>query len=123
MLRAEHLFPFLKLIRAMGAKDLLQQLSRVWQRAKAKVGDSDAEDAEAIAAVTEEIGLDVVAMLLEKVPDAEKEFFAFLSVYTGKSREELNKLSFQELIDILKQLVQEANFGSFFQSAVGSPEK
>ena len=123
MLRTEHLFPFLKLIRAMGAKDLLQRLSKAWQEAKAKTDNSGVEDAEAVATVTEKIGLDVVAMLLEKVPDAENEFFAFLSVYTGKSRDELNKLSFQELIDILKQLVEEGNFGSFFQSAVGSPEE
>jgi hypothetical protein len=120
MLKAKHLFPFLKLIKAMGAKDLLQRLARLWKEAKEKAGGTDTEAAQV---VMEEIGLDVVAMLLEKVPDAENEFFGFLSVYTGKKREELDELSFEELVEILKGIVQEANFSSFFQSAVASAEK
>ena len=115
MLKTKHLFPFLKLIRAMGIKDLLQRLSRLWQDAKAK-----ADTPEAQAAASGQLGLDMVAMLLERVPDAESEFYGFLTCYTGKARAELEELGVDELVALLKQVLAEANFASFFRSAVDS---
>jgi hypothetical protein len=111
MLKTKHLFPFLKLIRAMGIKDLLGRLAQMWSQPK---------DAEAKDALAGQLGLDIVAMLLERAPDAEAELYAFLTAYTGKARAELEELSVEELIALLKQVLAEANFSAFFKQAVDS---
>lgn len=102
-LTAKHLFPFLRMIKAMQLKESLKDLVKLFKSSKT---------------VTEEQGIALIwELFVEGLPNAEKETFEFLAVYSGKSREEIEQLPIEDLLEIIKQLVKEPQLKSFLSRA------
>jgi len=102
-LQTKHFFPFLRMVRAIGGKELLGEIMRL--REKANQGDVEAA------------GMELVGILVERLPDAENEVMGFLSLFTGTPREELEEQPIEELFETLKTLVTDSKFFDFFKSA------
>jgi hypothetical protein len=109
-LTVKHLFPFLKLMKALNIKEELKSLM------KNKIDVTDLEDA-AQSEALQERGIELVFMLMEKMPSAEREIKSFLALYSDKSLEEIEELPVEEFIDLIKQFFAETQFKSFFKQA------
>ena len=110
-LTTKHLFPFLKLMRALNIKEDFKAL----YRNKANLAELTEEQ---IAAQVDERGIDLIFMLMEKFPNAEKEIKAFLAIYADKSAEEMEEMPVEEFFALIKQFLKEPAFKSFFSQAV-----
>ena len=66
----------------------------------------------------QERGLDMVLMLMEKMPTAEKEIKSFLALYSDKSLDDIENMPVEDFIDLIKQFFAEPQFKSFFTQAV-----
>jgi len=100
-LQTKHFFPFVRMVRAMGGKALLADIMRL------RSADN-----------VEEAGMELVGILVERLPDAENEVMEFLALFTGTPREELEEQPLEELFETLKTLIADSNFLDFFKSAV-----
>lgn len=110
-LKTIHLFPFIRLINKLDVKKELQEF---YFNKPDVTGLSDDEKEK----VKNEQGIKFIFMLLEKSENAEKEFFNFLSLYSGKSVDEINEMKLEETFSLVKQIVTDNNFDVFFQQAV-----
>lgn len=108
MLQGKHFFPFVRLLRALNVRNNLRQIAELMRKH---------------GGLTEELGVEVVGLLLEALPNAENEAFEFLALYTGRSVEELKEAPFEELADVLTQLIQDPSFAAFFKRAASSAQK
>lgn len=108
MLKTKHFFPFIKMVKALDIKDALKEM---YQKVKGK-------SQEELAQMDETEGIDYLFLFVEKLPNAEKEFYEFLSVYLDKSIPELKDMDLLELIETIKDIFQDPNFKAFFQRAV-----
>jgi hypothetical protein len=109
-LSTKHLFPFIKMINKLNVKHEIKEFFVN----KLDITDKSEEEKEQL---TKERGLDLVFVLLEKLPNAEKEVFYFLALYSGKSVEEIESQEIQETIDMLLALFKDKAFSSFFTQA------
>lgn len=100
-LKTKHFFPFVRMVRAIGGKALLADITRL------RSADN-----------VEEAGMELVGILVERLPDAENEVMDFLALFTETTREELEEKPIDELIQAIKALVADSNFIDFFRSAV-----
>ena len=107
-LTVKHLFPFLKLMKALNIKEEFKEI----MRSRSKV------DEEVSSEILEDKGVDMIFMLFEKMPNAEKEIKEFLAMYSGKTYAEIEELPVDEFIEIIKQFFREDSFKSFFTRAV-----
>lgn len=107
-----HFFPFTRMVRAMGGKALLSEIMRLRKEASKR---GQAEEAEGFG---EELGMELMGILLDRLPDAENETLDFLALFMGISREELEQQPIDETINALVELVRDANFLDFLRSAV-----
>lgn len=110
-LKTKHLFPFIRLINKLDIKNEL----KVFYFNKENVSDKSEAEQELI---TQEKGMDFAFMLLEKAPLAEREFYDFLSLYSEKPVEEILDSDPMDTIQIIKDIMQEKNFSTFFRQAV-----
>jgi hypothetical protein len=110
-LTTKHLFPFIRLVNKL---DLKEDIKSFYFN---KVDVSDMPDDEK-EKIKKEKGMDFVFKLLEKSTNAENEFYHFLSLYSGKSKEDLLEAEISETIEIMKSIIQDKNFSGFFQQAV-----
>lgn len=110
-LTTRHLFPFLKLMKALSIKE---DFKKIYKNKAAVDGLSETE----MNSLIEERGIDIIFTLLEKMPDAEKEIKQFLCVYADKTMEEMQELPIDEFIGLIKQFLAEPQFKSFFTQAV-----
>jgi hypothetical protein len=110
-LTTKHLFPFLKLMRALNIKDDFKAI----YRNKSQFENMTEEE---IAAQVDERGIDLIFMLMEKFPNAEKEIKAFLCIYADKTAEEMEELPVEEFFALIRQFLKEPAFKSFFSQAV-----
>ena len=106
-LTVKHLFPFLKLMKALNIKEEFKEIMK-----------NRKTEEEVSPETLEEKGIDLIFILFEKMPNAEKEIKAFLALYSGKTYEEIEELPVDEFIDIIKQFFREDSFKSFFTQAV-----
>ena len=109
-LTVKHLFPFLKLMKALNIKDEFKNLL------KNKIDVTDLDEA-AQSELMQERGLDMVFMLMTKMPDAEREIKSFLALYSDQTLEDIEALPVEEFIDLIKQFFAEPQFKSFFKQA------
>ena len=109
-LTVKHLFPFLKLMKALEIKNEMKNIM------SNKVDVSGLSDEEK-EAVTQEKGIELMFGLMEKMPNAEKEIKAFMSVYDDKTLDEIEAMPVEEFIDLVRQLFKEPSFKSFFTQA------
>ena len=109
-LTVKHLFPFLKLMKALNIKEEFKNVI------KNKIDVTDLDEAQQ-SELLQERGMDLVFMLMEKMPSAEREIKSFLALYADKSLEEIEELPVEEFIDLIKQFFAEPQFKSFFKQA------
>ena len=99
-LKTKHFFPFVRMVRAIGGKAFLADIMRL------RSADN-----------VEEAGMELMGILVDRLPDAENEVMDFLSLFTGMPREELEEQPIEELFETLKTLVMDSKFFDFFKSA------
>jgi hypothetical protein len=109
-LTVKHLFPFLKLMKALNIKDELKKLIKN----KVDVGDLDENEQ---AEVMQERGIEMVFMLMDKMPDAEREIKSFLALYSDQTLEQIEELPVEEFITLIRQFFAEPQLKSFFKQA------
>jgi hypothetical protein len=110
-LTTKHLFPFLRLMKAL---DIKNELKLIVRKNKEDLGELTEEEREAL---TQEKGIDLVFALLEKMPNAEKEIKSFLALYTDRTVEDIEALPVEEFIALIKQFFKEPVLKSFLQQA------
>lgn len=110
-LTTKHLFPFLKLMKALNIRE---EFKKIYRNKAQMEGMTEQE----MNVQIEERGIDLIFMLIEKMPDAEREIKQFLSIYADKTLEEVDSLPVDEFIALIKQFLQEPQFKSFFTQAV-----
>jgi hypothetical protein len=109
-LTVKHLFPFLKLMKALNIKEEMKNII------KNRVDVTGLSDEEKEAALQDK-GIELMFGLMEKMPDAEREIKHFLSIYDDKTLEEIEALSVEDFITLVKRLFAEPSFKSFFAQA------
>lgn len=109
-LKTTHLFPFIRLVTKMDIKNEIKGLFAN----KTNVKDMTEEE---IAKLQQEKGMDMAFMFIEKLSVAEKEFYDFFALYSGKKVDELKEQEISETIDMIKHLFKDEAFASFFKSA------
>jgi len=109
-LQTKHFFPFVRMVRALGGKQLLAEILKLRREASKQKG-KDVDE------LTEEVGVEIMGILIDRLPDAENEIFDFLSAFTGRSRQEIEDQPITETIDMVRQIVSDPTFLDFFKSA------
>lgn len=110
-LTVKHLFPFLKLMKALQIREDFKAMVKN----KINIEDMTDEDRETLL---QERGIDLVFTFMEKMPNAEREIKSFLALYDEKSLEEIEALSIDEFIELIKKFLKEPQLKSFFKQAV-----
>lgn len=105
-----HLFPFIRMINKL---DIKHEIKEFFTNKLDVTGKSEEEKKQLIDAR----GLEFVFILLEKMPNAEKEVFELLALYSGKSVEEIKSAELPDTIALIKNLFQDEAFSAFFQQA------
>lgn len=123
-LRADDMFTMLRIINKIGLKEARDCFNSVEIRkaisdAKEAGQENGAEDALA-SAVGMQIMIDVAALLVSKLPDCEKELYAFLASLAGTSAKEIASLPMAAFYDLIMDVFQKGDFKDFFQRVVGS---
>jgi hypothetical protein len=109
MLKTKHFFPFVKMIKALDLKDAFKEM---YEKAKGK----SEEELSKLDQSGE--GIDYLFILIDKLPQAEKETYHFLQVYTDKTKEEIENMDLDEVIAILREVLEDEKFKVFFQQAM-----
>ena len=94
-LKTKDLFTFSKMLNRMGLKEDFKDL----------LGDKEATN----------VGLTIIMSLIEKLPEAEKEFYEFVSPIAEKTSEEMEELNLNELMETLKAIMKDESVASFFK--------
>lgn len=116
-LKTSLFFPFLRMIRAMNGPRVLQEFTRLQKQAdEAKKAAGD--DPEAIVEAQNAMGMEIAAVVIEYLPDAEEETMDFLARFTGMTRDELEDQDIRDTIQAVIEVVQDARFADFLRSAV-----
>lgn len=108
MLKTKHVFPFIKMIKALDIKNEL----------KAMYGKIKGKTPEEISQLDKEEGIEYLFMFIEKLPGAEKEVMAFLQLYTNKSKDELEEQDLDVTFNMIKEILMDEKFQVFFQQAM-----
>src|SRR5690606_25510983 len=99
-------FPFVRAVRALGAKDVLLAIERAMK-------DNGGQ-------LTNEAGLQVLGELVERLPDAEDEVLDFLEQFFVKTRDEFEEIDvFAEILPAVKAVFRDVKFPDFVRSALG----
>ena len=110
-LTVKHLFPFLKLMKALNIREDFKDIVKN----KINIEDMTDEDRETLL---QERGIDLIFTFMEKMPNAEREIKSFLALYDEKNLEEIEALSIDEFIELIKKFLKEPQLKSFFKQAV-----
>lgn len=85
---------------------------------RAALGDAQKKGEEAFEALGVSVVIDVVGVLVEHLPDCEKELFAFLGSMTGKAAADIAKMPPEEFFDLVVDIVKLPGFSGFFKRAL-----
>lgn len=108
MLKTKHVFPFIKMIKALGIKaELKSMYAKMREKTKEELDQLDEEE-----------GIDYLFLFIEKLPNAEREVMDFLAVYTGKSKKELDDQDLEVTFETIKGILMNEKFQVFFQRAM-----
>lgn len=108
MLKGKCFFPLLRLVKKIDIKEELKKL------AIDVTGKSDEEKER----ITKEKGIELLFLLAERLGEAEKETFEFVSVYLEKTIQEVKEMDILEISELLKTLFTDEKFKVFFQQAM-----
>lgn len=117
-LRADDMFAMLRIINKIGLKDVKECFNSV--EVRQAIGEAKGADDALASAIGMQIMLDVVALLVSKLPDCEKELYEFLASLSGMKAKDIAALSMTEFYDMVMEVFQKDDFKDFFQRVVGS---
>jgi acyl-CoA reductase-like NAD-dependent aldehyde dehydrogenase len=113
MLKTKHVFPFIKMIRAL---DIKTELKAMFAKAKGKTKEE-------LEQLDEEEGIEYLFIFIDKLPNAEREVMDFLTLYTEKTRKELDEQDIEFTFETIKGIVMDEKFQAFFQLAMKQSTK
>lgn len=98
-------FKLIKILKKLDIKDELRELSKNAN----KKGKKD---------TVENVQMEIAFLLVEHIPDAQKEICEFLGDLVGKTEKEIEEQELQETIKIITDLLSQEGMGSFLTSAL-----
>ena len=115
-LRSDDVFPMLRVIKAIGVRKFSTMLdNKAIMNAVMNKGKKGFD----LLEVGLPAAIDIAAIVIENLPNAEKEIFAFLGRLSGKSEQELREGSFTLLPEMIVALFQKKEFSDFFTVVTG----
>jgi hypothetical protein len=108
MLKGKCFFPLLKLIKKI---DLKQEM-------KSLIVDVTGKSAEEKKSIKNESGIDLVFVIVDKIVDAEKETWEFMTLYLEKTIEEVKEMDMFEIAEIIAELIKDPRVTKVFQTAI-----
>lgn len=109
-LTTKHFFPFIKMINQL---DIKSEIKNILVNRIDLSGKTEEEKQE----LMHEKGIDITFLILEKLPNAEKEVFEFLALYSGKTVEDIKEMELAETMNLILGLFKDQAFTSFFRQA------
>lgn len=100
-LQTRDIFPFAKMIKKMGIKEEFKTLMT-------SVKENHASGT---------IAIELIMLIIENIGNAENEFYEFISPIAEKEKAEIETLSFEDLINMFKELAKDGAFINFFTSS------
>jgi hypothetical protein len=108
VLKTKHFFPFIKMVKALDIKDDLKVFYQ-------KVQGKSKEELESLDNLE---GFDYLYLFIDKLPNAEKEVFNFLSIFLDKPTKDIEEMEISEIWKVISDLFKDESFKTFFQQAV-----
>ena len=108
MLKTKHFFPFIKMVKAL---DIKEDLKSFYQKSQGK----SKEELEELDGAE---SFDYLYVIVDKLPNAEKEVMSFLVVFLEKPQKDVDEMEITEVVSVIKDVFKDPNFQTFFQSAV-----
>src|SRR5690606_5673050 len=93
-LKTGHLFPLLRLIRALNIREDLRKLFT----------DATGKSEEEQEQLARQRGFEAIYLLLERLPDAEQEAKEFIGAITGKTPAEVDDMPIDEMINAVRSV-------------------
>ena len=82
--------------------------------------EQEGENEQAVAAIGMKIVLDVAALLVGKLPECEKEIYAFLASLTGKKEKEITAMPIADFYNMILDVFKQEDFRDFFGQVMAS---
>lgn len=111
-LKTKHLFPFIRMVRALKIKEEAKQFVKAMQTENKSLEELDDEQ-----------GMDFFFIFIDKMADAEAEVMTFIALFANKPRAEVDEMEITEVWAILKHLLNDPNLKVFFQQALTKTTK
>jgi len=108
MLKGGCFFPLLKLIKKVNLKQDIKNLT---------VNVTNETDEEK-KAISNDNGLDLAFIIIDKIADAEKETWDFMTVYLEKPIEEIKEMDIFDIAEIIAELIKDKRFQTVFHKAI-----
>jgi hypothetical protein len=105
-LKTKDLFKFTRILRKLGIKDSLKQATENYNAEGKKKGE-----------ILEDLGTDMVFIILERLDLAENEIAEFMGDLLGIKPKEFLDMEIEETINAFKKLFGQEGFMSFFKQA------
>lgn len=117
-LEAPDLFTMMRILTKIGLEDVKKCFS--FAELKEALKEREGESAQAVEAVGMKIVFDVVALLIGKLPECEKEIYTFLASLTGKKEKEINELPIADFYNMILDVFKQEDFRDFFGQVMAS---
>lgn len=108
MLKGKCFFPLLKLIKKVDLKEEFKNL----------MVDATGKTLEEKKAIANENGLELVFLIVNKIADAEKETWEFMTQYLEKPIEEVKEMDIFDIAEIIAELIKDKRFQTVFHKAI-----
>ena len=115
-LRGDDVFPMLRVVKAIGVREFTAILDNKAVMEAIKDKDSKSFD---LLSVGLPAAIDMAAIVIENVPNAEKEIYALLSRLSGMKEQELREGDFSLLPEMIVALFKKEEFSDFFTVVKG----
>ena len=120
-LQANDLFMMMRILKKIG----LKEAKECFQTAEVKKAISEAsgaEDSEKTATIGLAVTMELIALLVDHLPDCETEIYAFLAGLSGRKAEEIAKLPMSTFAGMIADVFKDEGFADFFSRLFGSPK-
>ncbi len=115
-LEADDLFTVMEIINKIGVEDAKKCFLSV-EVSKAIAENSNDDE---VSAVGMKVMLELVTLLIQKLPLCKAEVYKFLASLTGKDAEEISHVGLVPFTKMVKEVFQKEEIKDFFQLAFGS---
>lgn len=119
-LRAEDIFSMLRIINKIGVDEAIGIFNSAGIKEAIEAEKEGGKSAASLAdAIGVKIVINLVKLIVSKMPDCEKELYAFLASMSGMKPKDISALPAGTFFNMLVDLFKLEGFKDFFQRAVG----